>query len=374
MVRGTSAQLDAPPTAPQIDCPRPTDGDALAAAPRLRVVGSVRRPHRDSDRSRLRAYAAGDESGFERLYLRHHDGLHAHCLGHLHDPGLAEDAVQEAFLRLFLRAAHGVDDSFSVTAWLSRVATHLCRAQLRDRGRTQLVDPHATAMLSIPDHHRAGQPEPALDIALARLEVQEIADTLSPRQRACLLMRELEGLTLAALAARLGITRDGVRQNCAAAQRRFLTECRRREEQGTARCESTRQAVEGIGRGRHGGPKPTSCAAPSTRSAAQPAVRAPVPRSSRGSLASGVAARPRPAAPPASSRRTTTTLTQLGRPRRPALGRPADVPDWVGTPCAEPLMARLTNPRVRTLAVFGLALAGMVVLVLLLLIAAARWR
>ncbi|MGH9120573.1 MAG: RNA polymerase sigma factor, partial [Acidimicrobiales bacterium] len=129
-------------------CDRPLRSAAALRQPALSVPG----PRRESDRSLLRAYADGDEGAFERLYRRHHARLHAHCLGLLlDDPSAAEDAVQEAFLRLCLRAARGVDETIGVGAWLSGEVTRRCRAQLRDGARTHLVDPHAPALLCIPD-------------------------------------------------------------------------------------------------------------------------------------------------------------------------------------------------------------------------------
>ena len=88
---------------------------------------------------------------FERLVEEHQTSLLRTCYLYLGDAALAEDAVQETFLKAY-RALPGFRGESSEKTWLMRIAINVCRDQLRkgwfrhvDRRVTPEMLPEATA-------------------------------------------------------------------------------------------------------------------------------------------------------------------------------------------------------------------------------------
>ena len=157
------------------------------------------------DRARTVAAAqAGDLAAFERL-LRQHERLvlatALRLLGHLED---AQDAAQEVFLRLH-RNLGKVQASGNLAAWLYRVTVNVCHDQLRRRPPAAALDEareiagtHADPQQELTDTERRR----ALELSLSRL---------SPKERAAFVLRDLEGLSTAEVAAALGSSEATVR-------------------------------------------------------------------------------------------------------------------------------------------------------------------
>src|SRR3984893_10481854 len=91
---------------------------------------------------------AGDETAFSRLIEPHRRELHAHCyrmLGSVHD---AEDALQDALLRVW-RGLAKFEGRSSLRSWLYTIATNTCLDQIARRPKRVLpidygpaTDPH----------------------------------------------------------------------------------------------------------------------------------------------------------------------------------------------------------------------------------------
>jgi RNA polymerase sigma-70 factor (ECF subfamily) len=73
---------------------------------------------------------ARDEEGFDALRLRYKSLILRHTLSIVHDADIAEDLVQEAFLRVWTRAEQW-DGRGAVRAWLYRISTNLALNSLR---------------------------------------------------------------------------------------------------------------------------------------------------------------------------------------------------------------------------------------------------
>ena len=173
------------------------------------------------------AARAGDESAFRKLTQLHVRALHLHCyrmLGSLHD---AEDAVQETLVRAWRHLATFRGDS-PVRAWLYRIATNAClTTRSRERRRAvsegvQVPDWNAKDVDVVPlepypdvwlEEVAIERRDPASRFDLAesvRLAFLGAIQSLPPRQRAVLLLRDVLGWSAAEVAEALETTATAV--------------------------------------------------------------------------------------------------------------------------------------------------------------------
>src|ERR1700761_8034531 len=85
-----------------------------------------------ADHELLRRHVAGDADAFGELFRRHRDRLWAVALRTVCDPDEAADALQEAMISAFRRAADFRGES-AVTTWLHRIVVNAALDLLRRR-------------------------------------------------------------------------------------------------------------------------------------------------------------------------------------------------------------------------------------------------
>ncbi len=138
---------------------------------------------------------AGDETAFEDLIAARLDRLYATARLILHDPVLAEDAVQETMINAW-RDLPGLRDPERFDGWLRRVLTHAC-LNLARRSR------HARAELELePDVLATGD----ASVAVAERDaLQRAFTTLSAEHRAVIVLRYYQGCSVPEVAEALGL-------------------------------------------------------------------------------------------------------------------------------------------------------------------------
>jgi RNA polymerase sigma-70 factor (ECF subfamily) len=150
----------------------------------------------------MRAAIRGDTAAMRSIYEREAPRL-LQRLGHLcGDPAIAQDLLQECFLRAFAGEA-SFSGASKAGPWLHGVALNLWRNEVRKRGRQRellhksggSVEPRALAAPTEAHEH---------DELQARL--RRALDTLSPELREAFVLRVLEGLALAEASALAGVS------------------------------------------------------------------------------------------------------------------------------------------------------------------------
>src|ERR1700751_1805374 len=143
-----------------------------------------------ADHELLRRHVAGDADAFGELFRRHRDRLWAVALRTVCDPDEAADALQDAMVSAFRRAADFRGES-AVTTWLHRLRRRAARPAL------STGDEQAFEALVAQD----GDPARTSD---TRLDVDAALRLLPPQQRAALVLGHMLGFSLAATPANLG--------------------------------------------------------------------------------------------------------------------------------------------------------------------------
>ena len=135
----------------------------------------------------------GAEADLEAWIADYGDGLLRLCLLQLGDYALAEDAVQETFMRAY-RHYDGFEGRSSVKTWLTAIAINVCRSLLRSRRRRRAVSLEEIADLPAPEDGR-----------WADHTVSNAVLGLPPEQREVILMHELQGMKLREIAEARGL-------------------------------------------------------------------------------------------------------------------------------------------------------------------------
>ena len=150
----------------------------------------------------MRQVADGDQIACRRLVDRHAPKLFGLAYRMLGDRALAEDAVQEAFLRLWRQADRWRPDA-RIQTWMYRVLHNLCIDELRSRKRLSDEDP--------PD-----RPDPA-DGPLATQHKTQVTTQINaaildlpPRQRAAVTLVYHQELSNISAAEIMGVTVDAL--------------------------------------------------------------------------------------------------------------------------------------------------------------------
>jgi RNA polymerase sigma-70 factor (ECF subfamily) len=176
-----------------------------------------------SDEQLVDAARQGERDALDLLLRRHYDRIHAVCRRIAGTTRDADDAAQEALIRI-VRALDRFDGRASFATWTYRIATNTALDELRKRGRR-------------PQLHVAGDPfsssspatEPVDELAQRRVEsgadrlaIESALADLPEEFRVPVVMRDVGDLDYAEIAEALGVPIGTVKSRIARGRRMLL--------------------------------------------------------------------------------------------------------------------------------------------------------
>ena len=167
------------------------DGEALASA---------------DERDLTIAFKSGSEDAYSVIYGRYRPRVESLCRRMLTNPHDAQEATQEAFLRVF-QALHSFNGRYQLGAWITRIATNVCLDTLRAQARRPShPTPIEEMEFSLPDTGTDSDPEFFVIRRAESRRVRRVLESLPPMHRAAIILRDFEGLSYGEIAIALGIS------------------------------------------------------------------------------------------------------------------------------------------------------------------------
>ena len=166
-----------------------------------------------SERELVQRIQHGSQDALSAAYEQYSDGVFAYCLRILADRQLAEDVVQDTFLKVRHYAASlQQDDSFR--SWIFRIARNEALMQLRKRRLDSQLDDGSVWSEETP-HEQL--------VALERSEiVNRLLESLKREYREVLVLLVYENMSYAEIATVTGITESSVKSRIFRARKAMI--------------------------------------------------------------------------------------------------------------------------------------------------------
>lgn len=179
----------------------------------------------EADADLLAAHVAGDADAFGLLFARHRDRLWAVALRTCGNPEMAADGLQDALVAAFRRAGSFRGEA-AVTTWLHRIVVNACLDRLR-AARVRRAEPlpdepgALEALAGRPTVTAAIDPERQAIEGERRARVLAALGSLTPEQRAAVVLVDMEGYSVAEVAAMLDCAEGTVKSRCSRGRARL---------------------------------------------------------------------------------------------------------------------------------------------------------
>jgi RNA polymerase sigma-70 factor, ECF subfamily len=132
---------------------------------------------------------------FQRIALEHIDALFCYAMTLTRDRTMAEDLVQETYLR-GIRAADRLEPGSNVKSWLFVIMRNAWLNEIRhDQAGPKFVELESETALAADEHETINSPHVIYLKNLAKLQVQEAVERLPEAYKEIIVLRDFEGLT-----------------------------------------------------------------------------------------------------------------------------------------------------------------------------------
>jgi len=159
----------------------------------------------------VRAAQDGDTDAFGRLYERYVDVVFRYVLFRVGDRSLAEDVTSETFMRALRRISTVSYQGRDVGAWFVTIARNLVLDHVKSsRHRLEVTTAEISDISTSAGRSDSGPEQQALTAA-TNAELMRCVAKLNPDQRECVVLRFLQGLSVAETASVMGRNEGAVK-------------------------------------------------------------------------------------------------------------------------------------------------------------------
>ena len=149
------------------------------------------------DQQIIASVLGGDRDAFATLIQRYSDPLYRHALGMTGSPDVAEDILQQSFIKAY---SHLAEVRGRFDAWLFRIVANGCKDWLKNIRRTHVSYDEDDQPSSF------NTPDEDLDRSELRLDLDRALQSLAPSLREAFVMKHVEGRSYEEMAELLGTT------------------------------------------------------------------------------------------------------------------------------------------------------------------------
>ncbi len=161
-----------------------------------------------SDEDIAARVVAGDAGAFELLMRRHNQLLFRTARSILSNETDAEDALQEAYIRIYA-GLDGFEEKSKLKTWMTRIVFN---ESIRFRERRSNTKGRERSGLPLISYDSGGEPlEPAMSSSKRMQMFDEAMELLTERERSVVMLRVIQGLSTRETAASLGMSESNVK-------------------------------------------------------------------------------------------------------------------------------------------------------------------
>lgn len=179
--------------------------------------------HRNDDFDLISSFKSGDKSVFEQIILNHQDRIYNLCLYMLSNRQDAEDAAQDTFLKAY-RSLNDFKPNASLYTWLYRIAVNTCIDYKRKPLLESLFRRSDTGEEMVIEHPSdSPSPEKEYESKQIRGAIKKALKKLSPKLRAVIVLKEMEGISYEEIADTLDVSIGTVKSRISRARDELKT-------------------------------------------------------------------------------------------------------------------------------------------------------
>ena len=186
------------------------------------------------ERQLVRRAQKGDKVAFETLVQRHQHRVFAAARGILKRQEDVEDIAQQVFVKAYFSLKR-FDQRAAFSTWLYKITVNECWDVLRKRKARPLVyeadfSEEQSRQYTAPEREASKAPDASERMAL-REQLENMLSQLDKRDRAMLVLKEVEGFSVEEIAESMGLNANTVKVRLFRARRRIVQYSRREKKE-----------------------------------------------------------------------------------------------------------------------------------------------